>query len=57
MLKNLQTDVTWQLIQMFSPVIKSQENYIVSANEVIIKTYVAKNAIIIIPRGQLKRLQ
>ena len=57
MLKNLQTDVTWQLIQMFSPVIRSQENYIVSANEVIIKTYVAKNAIIIIPRGQLKRLQ
>ena len=42
---------------MFSPIIRIQENYIVSSTKAITEIHVAENAIIIIPRGLLKRLQ
>ena len=41
----------------FSPITRIQENNIVSANKAIIETHVVENAIKIIPRGELKRLQ
>ena len=42
---------------MFSPIIRSQVNNIVSATKVIIETHVVDNSIRIIPRQCLERLQ
>ena len=45
--------------EIFSPIIRSQGNNIVSAttSKAITETHVAENAIRIITRGELKRLQ
>ena len=51
---NLRTDIIWKLGQMFSPIIRGQENNIVSSTKLMIETHVLDNAVRIIPRDNWK---
>ena len=48
---NLGVDITLQLVQMISAIVRSHYNDIVLAANVIIEARVAENAIRIVPRG------